>query len=130
VETKLLSRIKILLTRRIHNCGTSDSIFLGSDAVLFVEQFPLFPTTIMPSPPGTAWPWRWRHYDSSKQGPTNFPKVLMPERWQKARSILRIQNSEVTRETCCYLVLSAQCKWADTDFCVYIKKTARIGLKY
>jgi len=57
VETKLLSRIKILLTRRIHNCDTSDfedSIFLGCDAVLFVEQFPTFPMTIMPSPPGTA----------------------------------------------------------------------------
>jgi hypothetical protein len=24
VETKLLSRIKLLLTRGIHNCGTSD----------------------------------------------------------------------------------------------------------
>jgi hypothetical protein len=57
VETKLLSRIKILLTRKIRNCGTSDfenSIFLGCDAVLFVEQFPMFPMTIMPSPPGTA----------------------------------------------------------------------------
>jgi hypothetical protein len=57
VETKLLSRIKILLTRRLHNCGTSDfedSIFLECYAVLFVEQFPIFPTTIMPPPPGTA----------------------------------------------------------------------------
>jgi hypothetical protein len=37
--------------------------------MLFVQQFLTFPTTIMPSPPGTAWPWRWRHYDSS-----NLPK--------------------------------------------------------
>jgi len=57
VETKLLSRIKILLTRRIQICGTSgfeDSVFLGCDAVLLVEQFPMFLMTIMPSPPGTA----------------------------------------------------------------------------
>jgi hypothetical protein len=57
LETKLLSRINILLTRGIHNCGTydfEDSFYLGCDAMLFVQQFLTFPTTIMPSPPGTA----------------------------------------------------------------------------
>jgi hypothetical protein len=57
VETKLLSRIKILLTRGIHNCGTfdfQDSSHLGCDAVSFGEQFLTLSTTIMPSPPGTA----------------------------------------------------------------------------
>jgi hypothetical protein len=54
---KLPSRIKILLTRGIHNCGTLDFEAPSNhrcDAVSFGEHFPMIPTIIMPSPSGTA----------------------------------------------------------------------------
>jgi hypothetical protein len=55
--------------------------------VSFGEHFPMIPTIIMPSPSGTAWPWRWRQYDPSKRI-HKFSKYLDARRvtWSKVHT--------------------------------------------